>query len=523
MLSVSQMTATDTRCDPGNDRDPESMWMLVDENNDQTPEHALSETYKVDFKPPELDEAPSARGAEGGFTASWALNESEENVLGFQILCARASGGPVFPTPPTAPLYLTSRQLCGASDPVLSGGGGGGSPDAGVIDAGALDGGIDAPPPPDAAPPGDAPTTGASLTNLDPSFVCSGSISPTETSARVSLPAEVASAGEEVDVYVAIVDEHRNVSIRSAGRVKAEPVVDFWETYVAQGGGAKGGFCAAAPGGRRSMGAVIALAAVLILLGRRPRSARALLALVLLGPAAASGQVVLDDEAEQDPTHVPSSAWVFELKFGPYYPQIDGEEGVVGKPFETTFGSGQNFLTQIELDRFFLWPFGQLGVGASAGYMQDTARAFAQDAAGNPIFDQRSADKTAFHLVPTAFFAVYRFTELADRTPVPLVPYGKLGLSYYIWWVTRGDGSVSSRAPNGDGYGGTWGWQGTIGLALRADQIDPGAVRSLTIDYGIEHASFFAELTHADVSGLGSDEKLHVGDTTWAAGVNFEF
>ena len=38
-----------------------------------------------------------------------------------------------------------------------------------------------------------------------------------------------------------------------------------------------------------------------------------------------------------------------------------------------------------------------------------------------------------------------------------------------------------------------------------------------------DHIGFFFELTHADVSGLGADEKLHVGDFNWAAGVNFEF
>jgi hypothetical protein len=103
------------------------------------------------------------------------------------------------------------------------------------------------------------------------------------------------------------------------------------------------------------------------------------------------------------------------------------------------------------------------------------------------------------------------------------VPYAKVGVAYYLWWITKGDGSVTSTPGNGKARGATLGWQGTIGLALRADFLDPQASRNLSIDYGIEHACFFAEFTHADVDGLGAGEKLHVGDDTWAAGVNFEF
>jgi len=40
---------------------------------------------------------------------------------------------------------------------------------------------------------------------------------------------------------------------------------------------------------------------------------------------------------------------------------------------------------------------------------------------------------------------------------------------------------------------------------------------------GIEHAGFYAELSVAKVDGFGSDTKLSVGDSTWFAGVDFEF
>jgi len=40
---------------------------------------------------------------------------------------------------------------------------------------------------------------------------------------------------------------------------------------------------------------------------------------------------------------------------------------------------------------------------------------------------------------------------------------------------------------------------------------------------GIYHAGFYAELQVAKVDGFGSDKKLSVGDTTWFAGIDFEF
>jgi hypothetical protein len=40
---------------------------------------------------------------------------------------------------------------------------------------------------------------------------------------------------------------------------------------------------------------------------------------------------------------------------------------------------------------------------------------------------------------------------------------------------------------------------------------------------GIQHAGFYAEYSYAQVDGFGSETKLSVGDTTWFAGVDFEF
>jgi hypothetical protein len=249
--------------------------------------------------------------------------------------------------------------------------------------------------------------------------------------------------------------------------------------------------------------------------------AAAAVAVLVAGLQPARAQVMLEEDAKDEPLGLPDSWWAFEIKVGPYYPDIDGESGLTGKPYETMFGSGKSILPQMELDRFFFHPYGELGLGASIGYMWNSAKSFAQDENG-VVTSMRSADDTGFKLFPLALMVVYRSTALADRTVIPIVPYAKVGLSYYIWQITKGDGSTAEISGQ-KGRGATLGWQGTLGLALRADRLDPEAARGLESDLGVEHAGFFFDVTYANVSGLFQSNRLHVGDFTWAAGVNFEF
>jgi hypothetical protein len=60
--------------------------------------------------------------------------------------------------------------------------------------------------------------------------------------------------------------------------------------------------------------------------------------------------------------------------------------------------------------------------------MSDSAKTFKQDPTTGMRTDERSEDETGFRLVPLSLSVVYRMTELADRTVIPIVPYGKLGL-----------------------------------------------------------------------------------------------
>lgn len=260
-------------------------------------------------------------------------------------------------------------------------------------------------------------------------------------------------------------------------------------------------------------------------------------ALIAWAPATASAQgydPYWDHFDDQTPDLGPAKPkWVFELKLGPYMPQIDSEFSMDTGPFERFFGKDADLMGTIELDRFFAWPLGQLGVATSLGLSSRSAKTFEVDSMGNTV--RSDSDETGFHLIPVSVGVVYRYTQLDDQWGIPLVPYGKAGLSYYVWWITAPDGSTAEAptsncptVPSGDctgdlGRGASLGFQLSLGLSLRAERIDKNSASALRNELGIAHAGFFFEFTYANVDGFGSSKKLNVGDLTWSAGLNFEF
>ncbi len=236
--------------------------------------------------------------------------------------------------------------------------------------------------------------------------------------------------------------------------------------------------------------------------------------------------------APDDPERV---HWHAGLRLGPYVPgidsQIDMPAGKFAGPYEQMFG-GYAIMPMIDIDYFFLRSYGQLGVGLSLGYMGKKEHPW--EFGSSPTDPDRmrvSGDWNKFRLIPASLNAVYRLTYLDDNYGIPIVPYARGGLAYYVWWITapNGDFATSCKGPNTStdcakttAAGASLGLVGSIGLAIRAERIDMGAARSMR-DSGIEHAGFYAEYSIGKVDGFGSDKKLSVGDATWFAGVDFEF
>jgi len=232
-----------------------------------------------------------------------------------------------------------------------------------------------------------------------------------------------------------------------------------------------------------------------------------------------------DAQTSTDPSDV---KWHAGLRLGPYTPQIDSQTSVRNSagqgPYQAMFG-GYSILPMLDVDRFLWTGLGQLGVGISIGYMGKTAHAFTDGSDPNDPNRPRSpGDTTAFRLIPLQLTAVYRFSYLDDEYGIPVVPYLRGGFGYYVWWSTDPAGNFS-RDPmdaNNRALGATAGLVGSVGIAIRAERIDAEAARSMH-ESGLEHAGFYAELNTGWIDGFGKSTKLDVGDTTWFAGVDFEF
>ena len=217
--------------------------------------------------------------------------------------------------------------------------------------------------------------------------------------------------------------------------------------------------------------------------------------------------------------YVPSpQVGAFELKFGPYTPNVDEEPSLKASgttPYKDMFGDDWMFLTVIELDwQFMRIPGASLGVGGSMGFMQEYTKSENE-------FGVESADYTVLNVMPFALLGVVRVDALADHLGIPIVPYFKGGLCWYLWWVLGG-GSVAS-AGGEDAVGGTPGWQINPGIMLRLDQFDTMSARTFDNEIGVNHSYIFAELLWATVEGFGRDDFLYLSDTTFMIGIALEF
>lgn len=263
------------------------------------------------------------------------------------------------------------------------------------------------------------------------------------------------------------------------------------------------------------------------------RQLRAHVALLSLASALLVGPLRARAEATPRRTSYASPQnFAWELKLGPYSPNLDSE--FAGKensatPFADLFGGGSALLWQTELDVQLWRGFGSIAIGGSVGYYSkaaaacrqgDTTDGAAVSCEGNA--NRVAGDRTRLTLLPLAALLIYRFDVLADRLNIPLVPYFKGGLNYTLWWIRDGGGAVATAtAADGTqrrGRGGTLGWQVAGGLALRLDALEPGAARALDADYGINHSYVFGEVVH-----VVSEQLPELGDTTFAAGLAFEF
>ncbi len=229
------------------------------------------------------------------------------------------------------------------------------------------------------------------------------------------------------------------------------------------------------------------------------------------GEPTSEGRMALNKKREGSPQH-----FAAELKFGPYYPDVDEEFGGEDTPFADTFGSNAALHGLFELDYQFLHlPGISFAIGALIGGFKFNGKAI------NATTGERSGEETTLSVMTMHLDAVIRVDALLYYTAVPLVPYVKGGLSYYIWWTTNHSGI--SEIDGKEGIGGTFGWNLQTGLMLCLDSFEQRAARTFDNEIGVNNSYIFAEMLLARIDNFERKGTLHLSDTTWMIGIALEF
>lgn len=237
------------------------------------------------------------------------------------------------------------------------------------------------------------------------------------------------------------------------------------------------------------------------------------LGLLLLTPGLAFGQELTfgaptAGESERN--------WVLELNGGRMRPQIDGEAGLTGSPYNDMFGKKSLWLFEAELDYKLFELLGPLSLGVAAGYGVVWGHALLTSDTGSP-----APDTTTLSTVPLRALAVYRFEWLDRSLGIPLVPFLKAGLAHTIWWAKNGSDSVAKFGEN-RALGGKWGYEVAAGLGLSLNWLDREAGRDFDLEWGVNSVMLqlqWARLTADNFGGAGLD----LSDDTWLFGLAFEF
>jgi hypothetical protein len=360
--------------------------------------------------------------------------------------------------------------------------------------------------------------TGSTLmTASDETEVCSAEVSASNTSVRL--------AGLDNDtsytVAVIAIDVSGGVSALSPqATAMPQPTTGFFDQYKQDGGAASG--CALLPHSHRvGLFWVALLAALPVALGRGPRRRRRrggagasvvrTILFVLALSATAQAQITVDHQDAGWPSESRVSPlpqipdWGVEIGVSLYRPAVDSEFSNGKHPFGETFGSSRHLLSEAEVDRYVYHRYGTWGVGLRGGYYRVTGAAFLADGT-------RSGDETALSLIPFALSLVYKADRIPRLKQVPLIPYAKIGLDGVAWTATNTGGSASHS-------GFTPGWHTAAGVALGLNFLGMGTLNPGAL---ADPCALFFEWDYAAINGLGFGGTLHVGDSTWFAGITFD-
>jgi hypothetical protein len=208
--------------------------------------------------------------------------------------------------------------------------------------------------------------------------------------------------------------------------------------------------------------------------------------------------------------------FALELRFSPYYANVDEQPGLRGEPFKQSFGDKPRLYIGLEFDwQTFRIPYvGTIGPGLGVGTVSMSRTA-------QTVTGRASGDEYGLTIYPMYLAAVLRMDSFWRGAGFPVVPYGKLGVGYGIWNASNSRGTAEADGLKGSG--GTWGTHAALGVGIPLDFLDSGASRNMDNAIGINTTLIYAEYYWLSLNGLGQERALYVGTNTWAMGIAFEF
>jgi len=320
----------------------------------------------------------------------------------------------------------------------------------------------------------------------------------------------------EKTYYVAVIalDDAENESdAKEVLEARAVPVQDLWQYYKASGGASEGGYytgCASGDvggglsGGSSGAGAMVLLGlCALLLVGLR----RGRCSTVRVGRMALLAGIGIAVFSAPQQAHASSPRTAsLDLRLSSYTPAIDTEfadNGTGLTPYADIMKEPA-WLKSVTVDWLIFDGFGELSAGFGVGY-------WTQAGTGKAYDGSKTDDKTTLTVVPITLDVSYRFTVLAERFNFPLVPYGRIGAGYGLWWIYNGIDEVASytdaKGNKLEGQGGVAGVHWSAGLRLLLDVFEPQAAKGFDMELGVNHSYLFVEFQRMSLNNFGGDKK----------------
>jgi hypothetical protein len=211
--------------------------------------------------------------------------------------------------------------------------------------------------------------------------------------------------------------------------------------------------------------------------------------------------------------------WAFELRIGPYYPQVDEEFNGAATPLADTLNSTHRVMVGIEGDwqAYRLPKILSLGPGVGMGYTVLSKTAEFRDPPPG-VADMNTTLKVWVQWADL----VARIDALNRNFRIPIVFSAKVGIGHALWWAGKGDLAGRDRLMGTIGHGRSWGPHWALGVMVDLNFVQPERARRLDAISDINHMYVFFEWYQLKLGSFGGDQ-MHVGDSDWALGYALEF